>query len=134
MECWRGSLRYHYCRVHDLLCVFPAFLPIVFGGNRISFPVRQLSQGDTTFKATRAILKKIIRLSIETGSLTGTQILFQSSIYAAEYANPSCHWDRELLTSDVTNHYLLPNPHGYHWKGLRQFDARLNQQSDAAWL
>ena len=107
---------------------------ISFGGNQISFPIRQLSQGDTTFKATKAILKKIIRLSIETGSLTGTQILFQSSIYAAEYANPSHHWDGELFTSDVTNRCLLPNPHGYYWKALRQFDARLNQQSNAAWL
>ena len=120
--------------MHDLLCVFPAFLPIVFGGHQISFPVRQLSQGDTTLKATKAILKKIIRLSIETGSLTGTQILFQSSIYAAEYANASRHWDSELFISNVTNHYLLPNTDGYYWKGLRQFDARLNQQSDAAWL
>jgi hypothetical protein len=32
MECWGGSLRCHYCRVHDLLCVFPALLPIGFEG------------------------------------------------------------------------------------------------------
>ena len=84
-------------------------------------------------KATKAILKKFIRLSIETGTLTGTQISFQSSIYVPEYANASRHWDRELCTSNVIKQ-LLPNPHGYHWKSLRQFDARPNQQSDVAWL
>ena len=72
MEHWRGPLRYHYCRVHDLLCVFQEFLPIVLEGNEILFPISQLSQRDTTFKAMKTILKKIIRLSIETGSLTGT--------------------------------------------------------------
>ena len=57
-------MTYYVCLPHSSL--------LSLEGNHISFPIWQLSQSDTTFKATKAILKKIIRLSIETGSLTGT--------------------------------------------------------------
>jgi hypothetical protein len=49
----------------------------------------QLSRRDTTLNQMKIILKKIIRLTIETGSLTGMLIISQSSIQAAEYVHPA---------------------------------------------
>lgn len=43
-----------------------------FLSNRIS----QLSMHDTAFRKTRALLSKLIRLTIETGSLTGMYLVF----------------------------------------------------------
>ena len=59
----------------------PTFL---LSSDLIFYPWGQLSRYDTTLKTTKAILKKIIRLTIETGTLTGTYILFQSSIYVTD--------------------------------------------------
>ena len=44
----------------------------------------QLSRYDASIKQTKIILKKIIRLTIETGSLTGVSTLLQSLIYGKE--------------------------------------------------
>ena len=70
---WERSLRYHYCRVHDLLCEFPKFLPPGSGehSNLISYLRWQLSRYDSTIKETKILVKKVILLTIETGSLTG---------------------------------------------------------------
>ncbi|KIM49804.1 hypothetical protein M413DRAFT_21942 [Hebeloma cylindrosporum] len=40
-----------------------------------------LSRYDTTIKETKVILKKVIRLTIETGTLTGAKTLFQSLVH-----------------------------------------------------
>ena len=52
---------------------FPSFLPPVSGeqSNLIFHSRWQLSRYDSTIKQTKMILKKVIRLTIETGSLTG---------------------------------------------------------------
>ena len=52
---------------------FTHFLPFSFGekSNLIPDSQWQLSRYDLTIKQTRIITKKIIRLTIETGSLTG---------------------------------------------------------------
>ena len=135
MECWKCSLRYHYCSVHDLLCGFPTFL--VFGeqSHLILYSRWQLSRYDTTIKQTKVILKKVIRLTIETGTLTGAWTPFLSSTHVTEHVRLSRYWDCLLFTSDFTRQpVLLPSPNGYHRKGLRQLDARPNQQPNATYL
>jgi hypothetical protein len=68
VEFWERPLRYYYCGFHDLLCEPPTYCL-----SRADFIYSrwQLSRYDTTIKRTKTILKKIIRLTIETGSLTG---------------------------------------------------------------
>ena len=140
MECWRSCLQSHYCHFIAVCMTyyvgFPHFSLLSLGVTRPLplFTWQLLQQGNTTFKAMKEILKKIICITIGTGSLTGTWILFQSLIYVTEYTNPSCHWDSELCTGYETIHALLPNPNGHHWKGLCKLDACPNQHSDGAWL
>jgi len=72
MEFWERPLRYHHCSFHDLLCE-----PSTYCFSRsdfITYSRWQLSRYDTTIKRTKAILKKIICLTIETGSLTGIKL------------------------------------------------------------
>jgi hypothetical protein len=71
VEYWERSLRYNYCRVHDLLCGFPEFLPPGSGEHSNLIFYWQLSRYDSTIKQTKMILKKIILLVIQTGTLTG---------------------------------------------------------------
>jgi hypothetical protein len=73
VEHWERPLRYPYCRVHDLLCGFPKFLPPVSEehSNLISYLRWQLSRYDSAIKKTKIIVKKVILLTIQTGSLTG---------------------------------------------------------------
>jgi len=69
VEFWECPLRCNYCSFHDLLCELP--IHRLSSSNFIPYSQWQLSRYDTTIKRTKAILKKIIRLTIETGSLTG---------------------------------------------------------------
>ena len=86
VDCRERSLRYHYRCLHDLLCGFPKHsLSCLRRALKSPCSLWQLSRHDTTLKQTKIILKKIIRLTIETGSLTGTLSAFQSSIYVAKY-------------------------------------------------
>jgi hypothetical protein len=72
VECWKRPLRYHYCRVHDLLCGFREISPSSGEqSNLISCSQLQLLRYDSAIKETKIIVKKIIVLTISTGSLTG---------------------------------------------------------------
>ena len=67
-----------------IYCVgFPTFVTPVSGdqSNLIGFSRGQLSRYDSTIKQTKRNLKKVIFLTIKTGSLTGIYILFESSRY-----------------------------------------------------
>ena len=64
------------CDIMIAICMtyyvgFSNFPPLDFGDRSNDNPW-QLSRYDTTIKQTKMILKKIIRLTMETGSLTGT--------------------------------------------------------------
>ena len=73
MDSGECPLRCYYRRVYDLLCAFHSLSPSCFGekSNLIPGLQWQLSRYDNTIKQTRIIVQKIIRLTIETGSLTG---------------------------------------------------------------
>ena len=74
MEFWECPLWCHYCGFHDLPCELPTHY--LSRSDFISYSWWQLSRHDITIKRTKAILKKIIRLTIETGSLTGRWKLY----------------------------------------------------------
>ena len=82
MECWECPLRCYYCRIHDLLCEFLTF-PSGEQSNLTSCSNSrwQLSRCNANIKKTKIILKKIILLTIETGTLTGICILFESPMW-----------------------------------------------------
>ena len=103
--------------------------PLVFGERKLNLIPRslsQLSRYDPTIRQTKVFLKKIIRLTIETGSLTGAwnSIPF-FCISVTENIYPSHDWDRMFYTSILTrwSELILSSPHVYHWTSLRQFDA-----------
>jgi len=109
---------------------FPKSLPAVSGEQlNLTFCSRwQLSRYDSAIEEIKTILKKVILLTIETGSVTGISILFDCSNFAAKYVHLSHHRNRIFFTNNLSGLFnVLPSPYGYHWKGSRQFDARPDQ-------
>ena len=84
MDCWECSLRYCNCHVHDLLIMWVShnFFLFILESDQTTTLFTMAAIVMHHLQTTKIILKKVICLpTIETGSLTGTKILFQSSIY-----------------------------------------------------
>ena len=102
VEYWERPLRYHYCSVHDILCrSLENFPSSEEQSNLISCSQLQLLRYDPAIKQTKIIVKKVVLLTIETGSLTGTDSI-ECLQYVAEYFHLSRHWNHIFFTSSVS--------------------------------